>query len=110
MQAASYVKFGSWGTAEPSTPTEAAIQDAIRQIPSGKTASYEHVAIKAGIGPGGAQAVGKCIGRHINAPAWRVVWKDGTLRWPDPEVQRVLLECEGVRFANERVDPVFILT
>ncbi len=87
----------------------------VRAIPHGKVASYGQVARLAGH-PRSARFVGFAL--HANPdpgadggsiPCHRVVFKDGRIcdgfAFGGPEVQRRLLEDEGVRFtADGRVD------
>ncbi len=82
-----------------------------RQVPRGRVASYGQIAFLAG-NPRGARAVGWAL--HHNPepdviPCHRVVFQDGSVctgyAFGGPEVQRALLEAEGVRFLPDgRVD------
>ena len=86
------------------------IYEAVARIPEGKVASYGQIAIIAGR-PGAGRYVGQAL--HHNPqpgiiPCHRVVFKDGRLTdgfaFGGPEVQRQLLEEEGVIFSGECVD------
>lgn len=87
------------------------IYEAARQVPRGRVASYGQIAAMAG-NPRGARAVGWAL--HNNPepngiPCHRVVFKDGSVctgyAFGGPEVQRGLLEAEGVQFLSDgRVD------
>ena len=83
----------------------------VKAIPRGKVANYGQVALLAGH-PRAARFVGYAL--HSNPepgviPCHRVVFKDGSLAsgfaFGGPDVQRRLLEDEGVAFLpNGRVD------
>lgn len=83
----------------------------VRRIPKGKVASYGQVAALAG-NPRWARAVGYALHRNPQPgviPCHRVVMADGRMApgfaFGGPDVQRALLEGEGVRFsADGRVD------
>jgi methylated-DNA-protein-cysteine methyltransferase-like protein len=83
----------------------------VRRIPQGKVASYGQVAALAG-NPRWARAVGYALHRNPQPgviPCHRVVMADGRMApgfaFGGPDVQRALLEGEGVRFcADGRVD------
>ena len=79
----------------------------VRRIPQGKVASYGQVAALAG-NPRWARVVGYAL--HVNPepgviPCHRVVMADGRVApgfaFGGPDVQRGLLEGEGVRFAPD---------
>ena len=97
--------FDTLRFAEPTTDSERAIQKAVRAIPSGKVASFEHVARKVGTH---ARAIGNAAARDLNAPMWRVVRKDGTLTW-EGDLQVALLTAEGVKLIDGKVDPANVL-
>ena len=82
----------------------------VRQIPSGKVATYGQIARLAG-SPGAARAVGNIL--HVNpdpqrTPCFRVVNSQGKLSgafaFGGPMVQRDLLRQDGVEVINSRVD------
>ena len=86
--------------------------DIVRQIPRGRVATYGQVAAMLGE-PRKARFVGFAMhsspGMAEGIPCHRVVFKDGTLApgfaFGGPEVQRALLEDEGVGFLPDgRVD------
>ncbi len=87
------------------------VYDAVRQIPRGRVASYGQIAAMAG-NPRGARGVGFLLHRNPlpgEIPCHRVVFKDGSVctgfAFGGPEVQRRLLEEEGVLFlADGKVD------
>lgn len=91
--------------------TFSAIYDVVRMIPEGRVASYGQVALLAG-NPRWARVVGYAL--HVNPdpssiPCHRVVMKDGSVSpgfaFGGPDVQRQLLENEGVGFLPDgRVD------
>ena len=73
----------------------------IDSIPSGRVASYGHVALAAGL-PGRARFVGRVLrelGSDHRLPWWRVLRADGSLaELGGGARQRGRLEAEGVRF------------
>lgn len=80
----------------------------MRKIPEGKVASYGQIAMLAG-NPRLARVVGYAL--HVNPdqstiPCHRVVTKDGKLAesfaFGGSEIQRQLLENEGVIFTDEK--------
>ncbi|OZG60321.1 cysteine methyltransferase [Bifidobacterium lemurum] len=80
------------------------VYDVVRRIPEGKVATYGQVAALAGA-PRSARFVGFAL--HSNPepgviPCHRVVFRDGSLApgfaFGGPDVQRELLEDEGVVF------------
>lgn len=87
------------------------IYEVVRAIPAGRVMSYGHVAALAG-NPRGARCVGFALHRNPEPgviPCHRVVFRDGSIcsgyAFGGPEVQRRLLEAEGVSFlADGRVD------
>ncbi len=83
-----------------------------RRIPAGFVASYGLIAFLAGR-PGAARAVGAILRSNDDdsgaTPCHRVVFKDGSVcagyAFGGPEIQRALLEGEGVSFLPDgRVD------
>jgi methylated-DNA-protein-cysteine methyltransferase-like protein len=82
----------------------------VRRIPWGKVATYGQVAALAAIpGPSGARQVGYALAalpQHADVPWHRVVNARGALSpRADPdalEVQRLLLEDEGIGFDHRR--------
>ncbi len=92
-----------------STPFARRVRALVRSIPRGKVASYGQVARMAG-NPRGARGVGFIMmqNREADVPCHRVVHQDGSL-CPGfgplgLDLQRKLLESEGVSFCGERVD------
>ena len=87
------------------------IYEAARLIPEGRVMSYGQVARLAG-NHRGARAVGFALHRNPlpgEIPCHRVVFQDGSVcsgfAFGGPEVQRRLLEAEGVSFLPDgRVD------
>ncbi len=87
------------------------IYEQVKKIPEGKVASYGQIALLAG-NPRWSQIVGYAL--HVNPepgviPCHRVVKKDGRVAegfaFGGENVQRDLLESEGVEFIDEtRVD------
>lgn len=83
------------------------IYEVVRQIPYGRVASYGQVAAMAG-NPRWARVVGYAL--HVNPepgviPCHRVVMADGRpapgFAFGGPDVQRAMLEAEGVGFTAE---------
>ena len=81
-----------------------AIYEQVRRIPSGRVATYGHVAALAG-NPRAARAVGwalHALPSGTDVPWHRVVNRHGGISISKiglpPELQRALLEDEGVRF------------
>ena len=86
------------------------IYEVVKQIPKGKVASYSAVAVIAGY-PRCSRQVGFALHQNPDSdgiPCHRVVFKDGTLssafRFGGENIQRKLLEDEGVNFIGEKVD------
>jgi len=83
----------------------------VREIPRGRVATYGQVASMLGV-PRGARAVGWALralpGDEAGRVPWhRVVGAGGRISprpGPGPQVQRRLLEGEGVTFGSGRVD------
>jgi methylated-DNA-protein-cysteine methyltransferase-like protein len=80
------------------------IYDIVSQIPVGKVATYGQIAALAGL-PRGARVVGwamRAVPENWVLPCHRVVRKSGKLApeyaFGSQEVQRSLLEAEGVTF------------
>ena len=87
------------------------VYEIVRQIPKGKVATYGQIAFMAGVWRA-SRAVGYALHRNPyngKVPCHRVVFKDGGLTagfaFGGKDVQRQLLEAEGVKFnADGRVD------
>ena len=87
------------------------IYEVVREIPTGFVLTYGQVARLAG-NPRGARGVGFALHRNPEPgviPCHRVVFRDGSLTdgfaFGGPDVQRRLLEAEGVTFTEDgRVD------
>ncbi|HEV8339516.1 MAG TPA: MGMT family protein [bacterium] len=84
----------------------ARIYAVVRNVPSGRVATYGEVARLAGL-RGGARTVGWALAGAAadRIPWWRVVRGDGTIA-PRPAAarQRRRLQREGIRFAGGRID------
>ena len=85
------------------------IYAAVKRIPEGKVASYGQIAMIAGH-PGASRFVGQALHRNPEPgviPCHRVVFKDGSMApgfaFGGPEIQRQLLEEEGVLFEGGKV-------
>ncbi len=85
------------------------IIDLIRKIPRGRVATYGQIAALAGA-PNGARQVARLLhsssGKH-GLPWHRVVNARGKISLPPGgglELQKKLLEAEGVRFQEGRID------
>ena len=83
------------------------VYEAVCEIPCGKVATYGQIAIQAGR-PRGARSVGYALHRNPMPgiiPCHRVVFRDGSLAsgfaFGGPQVQRQMLEQEGVPFDAE---------
>ena len=81
----------------------------IRKIPRGRVAAYGQIAVMAGA-PNGARQVARLLhsssGKH-RLPWHRVVNSQGRISLPPgggQELQKSLLEAEGVRFQDGRID------
>ena len=85
------------------------ILEVVQGIPEGRVATYGQVAEAAGL-PRNARLVGRVMRNlppNSTVPWFRVVGSGGRLSIPSPDgkqVQRELLEDEGVGFVGERVD------
>jgi methylated-DNA-protein-cysteine methyltransferase-like protein len=84
----------------------------VKQVPVGKVASYGQIARVAGI-PGHARFVGYALHnlpQNSDVPWHRVINSQGRISLPQVdgsyELQKTLLEQEGVVFYKERVDLV----
>ena len=81
----------------------------IRAIPRGRVATYGQIAVLAGA-PGAARRVAWLLhssSRKQRLPWHRVIGSSGRISLPaggGRELQRSLLEAEGVRFDGDRVD------
>ncbi len=82
----------------------------IRQVPPGRVVTYGQVALELGA-PAAARAVGYALasgGGGDDVPWWRVVNASGGIslkgRGASADLQRELLEAEGVRFVEGRID------
>ena len=83
------------------------IYEVVREIPPGRVLSYGQVARLAG-NPRGARAVGFALHRNPEPgkiPCHRVVFQNGSVctgyAFGGPEVQRRLLEEEGISFTAD---------
>lgn len=83
------------------------VYEVVRTIPVGKVATYGQVAAACG-SPRMARFVGYALHSGpgpAEIPCHRVVFKDGSIckgyAFGGPEVQRALLESEGVEFLDE---------
>ena len=88
------------------SPCEAAIREAIRQIPRGKVATYSQVAAAAGC-PRHHRQVVQVLRKAEGALPWqRVLGAGGEIKLPGAvgREQRLRLEMEGVTFRGKRVD------
>jgi methylated-DNA-protein-cysteine methyltransferase related protein len=80
----------------------------VLKIPRGRVTTYSHIAKMLG-NPRGARVVGwamRAIPENLKLPAHRVVKKSGELApfyvFGSDEIQRALLEREGVTFTEDR--------
>lgn len=87
-----------------------AVYEVVKQVPEGKVTTYGDIARAIGR-PRASRQVGWAL--HSNpyqgiVPCHRVVFKDGSLAkgfaFGGSEVQRALLEAEGVGFIGDKVD------
>ena len=91
-------------------PFSKRVLDAVRRVPCGKVATYGQIARLVGA-PRSARYVGFALRTNEGpehpegAPCHRIVFKDGRIcegyAFGGPEVQRELLEREGVSFLDE---------
>ena len=83
------------------------IHDVVSQVPSGQVVTYGQIARHLGM-PSGARTVGWAMRECPEGVPWhRVLNAQGrtSLRGPGAELQRTLLEDEGVQFGlSDRVD------
>ena len=82
------------------------VYDIVARIPSGRVLGYSHIARMLGR-PGGARQVGWAMRSCPDGIPWhRVIRSDGSIALGTfPEIQRSLLESEGVTFLPDgRVD------
>ena len=85
------------------------IWETVLDIPPGKVASYGQVAAAAGL-PGRARLVGRAmrnLPENSAVPWYRVVNAAGRISLPADgagDLQRALLEDEGVEFVKDRID------
>ncbi len=93
-----------------SAPSETCekVYDVVRQIPTGKVATYGDIAKLAGIS--NPRVVGNCLHHNpypISVPCHRVVNATGRLApafaFGGPDKQRELLEQDGVKFRRDLV-------
>ncbi|MBN2012911.1 MGMT family protein [candidate division KSB1 bacterium] len=91
-------------------PNYQRIYKVIGQIPYGSVATYGQIARLAGL-PGQARMVGYALHSspdRLELPWHRVINSQGTISFPKAEVaydvQRSLLEAEGIIFKNDRVN------
>lgn len=83
------------------------VYSAVKNIPDGKVLSYGDVARIIG-SPRSARQVGRalhCNPRPGEIPCHRVVFNDGSVSagfaFGGPQVQRAMLEAEGVKFSED---------
>lgn len=83
------------------------VYELVRQVPRGRVITYGHVALLLGA-PSAARAVGYALHNlpaESDVPWWRVINARGTIslkdRGSNAELQRALLEHEGVQFDLE---------
>ncbi len=86
-------------------PLDAAICEAIREVPRGRVSTYGAIAKAAGY-PGCSRHVGRVLKQVGGLPWQRILGAGGriSLRGESALEQRFLLEAEGVRFKGRRVD------
>lgn len=95
-------------TSTPRRPTHARIYAAVARVPRGRVATYGQIASAAGL-PGHARMVGyalSALSEGSRVPWHRVVNAAGRISLrsdgrPMDEIQRFLLEKEGVRFGAD---------
>ena len=88
------------------------IRAVLRTLPAGRVVSYGQVAAWAGL-PRGARTVVWVLRTSPGLPWHRVLRANGQLALSDPierDLQRQLLEAEGVRVTNNQVSVEFFLT
>lgn len=92
------------------TPFRNKVYTFAKQIPKGKVATYAQLAKLAG-SPGAARAVGMCMKHNPDMksiPCHRVVASNGALTGYSAgegiSTKKQILEKEGVRFINNKVD------
>jgi methylated-DNA-protein-cysteine methyltransferase-like protein len=90
------------------SPNYLRIYRTVRRIPSGRVATYGQIAELAGLG-GHARQVGYALHAtpdDIDVPWHRVINARGRISLPDQagEIQRQLLEQEGVELDGDRID------
>lgn len=88
----------------------AVIMDSVKSIPRGKVSTYGDIARLSGF-PGCARVVGyalRALPAHSGVAWHRVVNSSGKISFPPGsdsyEAQKLLLEQEGVRFENNKID------
>ena len=88
-----------------------AVYKAVGLIPEGRVATYGQVAQMAGWPAGASRAVGNAIHTNtdpVKVPCHRVVCADGSMGSNfgrgGPDVQRQILESEGIVFKGDKVD------
>ena len=86
------------------------IYEAVKRIPRGKVATYGQIAALAG-NPKGARAVGNALHNNPSPdtfPCYRVVNSQGKLSgrfaFGGPEIQKELLENDGIEVTDYTVD------
>jgi len=86
------------------------IWDKVREIPSGRVATYGQIARLVGM-PGQARLIGYALHQmpeSESVPWFRVVNNKGRISLSDIEggyqLQKALLEAEGIRFIGETID------
>ena len=89
------------------SPLSQAVYEQVKRIPRGKVATYGLIARLAGY-PRAARAVGFALHRNPQPgviPCHRVVFRDGScapgFAFGGPDVQRSLLESEGITFTED---------
>ena len=83
------------------------VYDAVRAVPRGRVTNYGHIALLLG-SPAAARAVGYALNAlpaGNDVPWWRIVKANGGIalknRGSSADLQRALLEREGVRFRED---------